>query len=84
MQRKSIVLWQSHFQGHIIAVLDTVRAILVSPEQTGIGPAEINLHSAGVKCSFVCRCIMLRARFTRSWLPSAIYGFEWQLGQSAS
>ena len=44
MQQQSIVLWQSHFQGHIITVLDTTRAILVCTEQTGIGCAAVNLY----------------------------------------
>lgn len=41
MQRQSIVLWQTHFQGHIITVLDMLWAILVTTEQTGIGSAAV-------------------------------------------
>lgn len=43
MQHQSTVLWQSHFQGHTISVLDTLEAILATTEQTGIGSAAINL-----------------------------------------
>lgn len=43
MQHPSIVLRQSPYQGHIITVLDTAQAILVSAGQTGIGSAAINL-----------------------------------------
>lgn len=44
MQRQSIVLWQTHFQGHIITVLDMLQAILVTTEQTGIGSAAVSLY----------------------------------------
>lgn len=45
--KRGIVLRQSPpFQGHIIAALDTARAILVGAEQTGISSARIN-HFTG-------------------------------------
>lgn len=54
------MLQQSPYQGHIITVLDTAQAILVSTEQTGIGSAAINLYGVTETCSFVSRCIMHR------------------------
>lgn len=97
MQHQSIVLWQSHFQGHIITALDTAWAILVGTEQTGIGPAAINLYGKREreKCPFMSCCITLHARLQEPgfwspmfsdvaisiWLPAHCH--KEQVGQSA-
>lgn len=44
MQPGSFVLWHPSFQGHVITVLDTAQAILITAVQTGIHPADVNLY----------------------------------------
>lgn len=68
MQRQSIVSRQSPYQGHIITVLDTAQAILVSTEQTGFSSAAINhfpRECVFVIFVYVCAfcCIILCAWF---------------------
>lgn len=62
-QHQSAVLWQSHFQGHSIAVLDMAQAISVTTGQTGTASAVIYLYEHRGKreketCSFTSHCII--------------------------
>lgn len=68
-QRQSIVLWQTHFQGHIITVLDTVQAILVTTEQTGTGSAAISLYGKReIEIFFYVSLHNASARGMKTWL----------------